>query len=156
MNSSWNEKFSNLHSVALCQPLRIFKGSSRVRFSRTWKKRRDLAWLLLSHPSAVASMDCEVLLRTPWRVVGQGVCVREKTVQVDSAILGLAQGPQMAWVIRILQGIIFAQNNHSKIQTYTHNPQGLIILNSHSRRETVFLNLTKSAEIVLPQRERDQ
>lgn len=86
-----------------------------------------MACLPLSYPSAIASVGCEVLLRTPWRMVGQGVCMREKTVQVDSAILGLAQGPQMGWVISILQGIIFAQNNHSKIQTYTHNPQGLII-----------------------------
>lgn len=86
-----------------------------------------MACLPLSHPSVITFIGSEVLLRTPWRMVGQGVCMREKTVQVESAILGLAKGPQMDWVIRILQGIIFAQNNHSKIQTYTHNSQGLII-----------------------------
>lgn len=132
MNSSWNEKFSSLQSVALCQPLPIFKGSSRVGSSSTWERRGDLVWLLQSHPPAIASMGCEVLLRTPWRVGDQGVCMREKTVQVVSEILGLAQGPQMGWVIRILQGIISAQNNHSKMQTYTHNPQGLIIFRNNT------------------------
>lgn len=79
-------------------------------------------------------------------------------MQVDFGILGLAQESQMCWAIRIwtsvksvcsvqcswsplplystcrsvLPGIIFAQNNHSKMQAYTHDSHRLIIFRNNS------------------------